>query len=50
MISRIIGRLPGPFAVRALLAVLAVAVTLVLLGLFYDWVGSALLDTGGQIG
>jgi len=50
MISRLFGRLPGPPAVRAVLAVLAVAVTLVLLGLLYEWLGSALLDTGGRIG
>jgi hypothetical protein len=50
MISRIIGRIPGPPAVKAVVVVLAVAATLVLLGLLYEWVGSSLLDTGGRIG
>ncbi|MCJ7726542.1 MAG: hypothetical protein MUP76_09190 [Acidimicrobiia bacterium] len=50
MISRLIGRLPGSPAVKALLVVVAVLATLALLGLFYEWLGSTFLDTGGQIG
>ena len=50
MISRIYHRLPDPSAVRILLFILLVLVTLALLGLFYEWLGSTFLDTGGQIG
>ena len=50
MISHIYQRLPGPPAVRILLFILLVLVTLALLGLFYEWLGSTFLDTGGQIG
>ena len=50
MIRRIYDRLPGPSAVKVLLFVVAIVITLALLGLFYEWLGSTFLDTGGQIG
>jgi hypothetical protein len=50
MIRRIYDRLPGPPAVKVLLFVVAALITLALLGLFYEWLGSTFLDTGGQIG
>ena len=50
MIARIYRWFPGPPLLRAVLFTLAVLVTLALLGLFYEWVGSSFLDTGGQIG
>ena len=50
MIRRIYDRLPGPPVVKVLLFVVAVVITLALLGLFYEWLGSTFLDTGGQIG
>ena len=50
MIARFYRRLPGPPAVRMLLLAVIVVVVLVLLGLFYEWVGSTFLDTGGRIG
>ena len=42
--------LPGPTAVKAIIAVLVVIVALVGLFFVYDWVGTNLLDTGGTIG
>ena len=42
--------LPGPTAVKAIIAVLVVIVVLVGLFFVYDWVGTNLLDTGGTIG
>ncbi len=50
MIGRFYSWLPGPTAVKALLFALAVLATLAALGLFYEWLGSTYLDTGGQIG
>ncbi|MCB2223721.1 MAG: hypothetical protein KQH83_06050 [Actinobacteria bacterium] len=50
MIARLAARLPGPPAVGYALLALAVLVTLALLGLLYEWVGSTFLDTGGRIG
>lgn len=50
MISRFYNRLPGPAALRVVLSILIVVATVVLLGLFYEWIGSTFLDTGGQIG
>ncbi len=49
MISWVYHRLPGPPAVRLLLFVLLAVVTLTLLVLFYEWLGTTFLDTGGQI-
>jgi hypothetical protein len=42
--------LPGPLVVRVLIAVVVVAVALVALHFFYDWLGRTLLDPGGGIG
>lgn len=42
-------RLPGPTPVRAVMAVLLVAVVLVGLGFLFEWAGP-ILDTGGAIG
>ena len=41
--------LPGPMAVKIVIAVLVVLVALVALFFVYDWIGSNLLDTGGTI-
>jgi hypothetical protein len=50
ILARIYRRLPGPAAVRVAQAVALVVVTLALLGLFYEWLGSTFLDNGGRIG
>ena len=42
--------LPGPMAVKVVIAVLVVLVALVALYFVYDWIGSNLLDSGGTIG
>ncbi len=41
--------LPGPTAVKVIVAVIVILVGLVALFYFYDWVGTTLLDTGGTI-
>jgi hypothetical protein len=41
--------LPGPMAVKVILAVIVVAVGLVALFFVYDWMGNTLLDSGGTI-
>ena len=41
--------LPGPMAVKVVIAVLVALVALVALFFVYDWIGSSLLDTGGTI-
>lgn len=41
--------LPGPMAVKVVIAVLVALVALVALFFVYDWIGSNLLDTGGTI-
>lgn len=41
--------LPGPMAVKVVIAVLIALVALVALFFVYDWIGSNLLDTGGTI-
>ena len=41
--------LPGPMAVKVVIAVLVALVALVVLFFVYDWIGSNLLDTGGTI-
>jgi len=50
MIPHFYRRLPGPAALRILIFTVIVVAVLVLLGLFYEWLGSAFLDTGGRIG
>lgn len=42
--------LPGPMVVKIVVAVIVVAVGLVALFFFYDWIGTSLLDSGGTIG
>jgi hypothetical protein len=42
--------LPGPTAVKVVIAVLVAAAALVVLFFIYDWIGTNLLDTGGTIG
>jgi len=41
--------LPGPMAVKIVIAVILALVALVALFFVYDWIGSNLLDTGGTI-
>jgi hypothetical protein len=41
--------LPGPTAVKVLIAAVIVVVALVALFFVYDWIGTSLLDTGGAI-
>lgn len=50
MIRRLFQSLPGPLPVRLLIALVIVAVFLVVLFFFYEWVGSTFLDTGGTLG
>jgi hypothetical protein len=42
--------LPGPTALKVLIAAVIVIVGLVALFFVYDWIGTTLLDTGGVIG
>jgi len=42
--------LPGPLPVRIGEAVILVAIFLVALNFFYEWVGDTFLDTGGLVG
>jgi len=42
--------LPGPMALKVVMAVVAVLVGLVALFFFYDWIGANMLDSGGTIG
>ena len=48
-IPRAFRSLPGPMPVRVLQAIVIVAILLVVLHFFYEWVGSTFLDTGGGI-
>lgn len=41
--------LPGPIAVKAVLAAIILIVGLVALFFIYDWMGNTLLDSGGTI-
>jgi hypothetical protein len=50
MIIRTWGILPGPLVVRIVTAAVLALVVLVLLHLFYDWLGNAILDQGGTVG
>ena len=42
--------LPGPTAVKVVVAVVVVVMALVALVFVYDWIGTNLLDSGGRIG
>ena len=50
MIRRGFHSLPGPLAIRVVLALVIVAAALVGLHFFYEWLGNLLLDTGGTVG
>ncbi len=50
MISRIYQRLPGPSPVRILAMTIIALLLLAGLLVFYEWVGTTLLDSGGTIG
>ncbi|MEA3510934.1 MAG: hypothetical protein U9R51_05815 [Actinomycetota bacterium] len=42
--------LPGPMALKVVIALLLAFVALVALFFVYDWIGSNMLDSGGTIG
>lgn len=42
--------LPGPTPVRVVISLVILAVVLVALHFFYEWVGNTFLDTGGTVG
>jgi len=50
MVRAIYRVLPGRKAVRFAVVSLIVVASLALLALFYEWLGSTFLDTGGSIG
>lgn len=50
MIRRIWRVLPGPMAVRVVQATVLALVFLVVLHLFYNWLGNVLIDQGGTVG
>ena len=50
MIKRIWHLLPGPLWARIVQAAVLVAVFLVALHFFYDWLGKEILDQGGTVG
>ena len=41
--------LPGPMVVKVILAAIILVIGLVALFFVYDWMGNALLDSGGTI-
>lgn len=43
-------RLPGPAALRVAISLVVLAIFLVSLHFFYEWVGNTFLDTGGTVG
>ncbi|MDH3470589.1 MAG: hypothetical protein OEM94_04655 [Acidimicrobiia bacterium] len=50
MITWVYRHLPGPLAVRLVLALMLLVVVLVGLHFFYTWLGDSFLDTGGSVG
>jgi hypothetical protein len=42
--------LPGPMVAKVIAAAVVALVALVALFFVYDWIGNALLDTGGTVG
>jgi hypothetical protein len=50
VIRRIFALLPGPTWARSIQAAMLVVVSLLLLILFYEWVGNTFLDSGGTVG
>ena len=49
-IPRAFRALPGPLPAQIVQAAVILAVFLVALHFFYEWVGSTFLDTGGAVG
>jgi len=49
VIRRIYRTLPGPTPVRVIEAIILIVVALLLLNLFYNWLGSTYLDPGGTV-
>lgn len=49
MIRRIYAALPGPTPVKIVESVVLVVVALLLLNMFYNWLGNTYLDPGGTI-
>lgn len=50
MIRRLYLRLPGPAALRVAIVVVLAAAVLALLLAGYEWLGRAVLDSGGTMG
>ena len=50
MIRRLYLALPGPTPLRVAISVVVLAIFLVTLHFFYEWVGNTFLDTGGTVG
>jgi len=48
--KRLFLSIPGPMAVKVVVAVLAVLIMLVALHFIYEWMGNTFLDTGGGVG
>ena len=46
---RLFARLPGPFAVRLVIVIVALVVALIALFFLFEWAGD-LLDSGGVVG
>ena len=46
---RLFARLPGPFAVRLVIAIVVLMVALIALFFLFEWAGD-LLDSGGVVG
>ncbi len=47
MARRMFSALPGPKPAKVVIAVILLAVALILLMFVYDWMGAAILDSGG---
>ncbi len=47
--KRLFNRLPGPLPVKIVLALIIIVIALIALFYIYDWMGTALLDSGGTI-
>ncbi len=48
--KRIYGYLPGSTPIKVATSIVLIAMALVALHFFYEWVGSTFLDTGGTVG
>lgn len=49
MIRRIYGALPGPTPVKIIESMLLIVIALLVLNVFYNWLGNTYLDPGGTI-